>query len=189
MRQATCLVALTLGTLLGACAGPTMTVRSEHDQEAVREFSRYRTYAWVPHSAGPDARLAAAVGPLVVRAADEILAAKGYRGPAGTPDFVMAWHTTVEAKRQVSTLDVTPTPGIAGGARLRTGPSIRQTVTTAREFDEGTLILDIADGRTGRHVWRGWAQAEVKADAAPAEREARIKAAVQQILAEFPPKQ
>ena len=87
-----------LWILIAACAGPTMTVRSEHDPEALSDFGRYRTYAWQPHSAGTDVRLSTLVGPLVVRAVDETLEAKGYRGPAGTPDFVIAWHATIEGK-------------------------------------------------------------------------------------------
>lgn len=75
-----------------------MTVRSEHDPEALSDFGRYRTYAWQPHSAGTDVRLSTLVGPQVVRAVDETLEAKGYRGPAGTPDFVIAWHATIEGK-------------------------------------------------------------------------------------------
>lgn len=113
-----------LWILIAACAGPTMTVRSEHDPEALSDFGRYRTYAWQPP-----------------------------------------------------------------GGRLPGGPFVRQTITTTREFNQGTLILDIADGRTGRHVWRGWAQAEIQASADPGERETRIRAAVRKILDEFPPKQ
>jgi hypothetical protein len=166
-----------------------MTIRSEHDPEALSDIGRYRTYAWKPHLPGADARLNPAVGQLVVHAANEALEAKGYRRSAtDTSDFIIDWHATIEAKQQVSAIDLAPRAGTLGDRLPGGGPAMRQTITTTREFNEGTLVLDIADGRTGHHVWRGWAQAEVQASVDPGERETRIRTAVRKILDEFPPK-
>ena len=63
-----------------------------------------------------------------------------------------------------------------------------QTVPLTREFNEGTLILDIIDSPTQRHVWRGWAQGEIQKTVEPGVREKRIREAVRKILDEFPPK-
>jgi len=73
------------------------------------------------------------------------------------------------------------------GARVP-GPFVPQTVTVERKYDEGTLILEVVDAASGRLVWRGWAQAEVKSKADPGQREARIWEAVAKILDQFPPK-
>ena len=172
--------------LLAACTG--LTISSEHDPEALSNFGRYQTYAWQPHPSGIDARLNPAVGPLVVGAADEALTARGYRLVAtGQPDFVITWHVTIEARQSVSEIDITPRAGTPGG-RLPGGPAVRQTVPLTREFNEGTLILNIADGHTGRQVWRGWAQREIQQAVEPGEREKRIREAVRKILDELPPK-
>ena len=180
------LVLPVLCILLAACTG--LAINSEYDPEALPNFGRYHTYAWQPHPSGTDARLSPAVGPLVVGAADEALAAKGYRLEAtGQPDFFIVWRVTIETRQSVSEIDITPRAGTPGG-RLPGGPAVRQTVPLTREFNEGTLILDIADGPTGRQVWRGWAQGEIQKAVDPGERETRIRTAVRKILAEFPPK-
>src|SRR5512132_663630 len=99
--------------VITACAGPT--INSLSDPEARSDFARYKTYAW-QRNLGTDARVNPAVGPIVVGAADEALAAKGYRpAAAGTPDFVIAWQLTIEAKQQVSQIDVTPSARAPGG--------------------------------------------------------------------------
>jgi hypothetical protein len=172
--------------LIAACAGPT--INSKYDSEALSNFGRYQTYAWQPNPSGTDARLSPAVGPLVVGAADETLAAKGYRlAAAGQPDFFIVWRVTIGTRQSVSEIDITPRAGTPGG-RLPGGPAMRQTVPLTREFNEGTLILDIADGSTGRQVWRGWAQGEIQKAVDPGEREKRIREAVRKILDKFPPK-
>ena len=180
------LVLAVLCIVIAACAGPT--INSLHDPEALSDFARYKTYAW-QRSPGTDTRVNPAVGPLVVGAADETLAAKGYRqAAAGTPDFVIAWHVTIEAKQQVSQIDVAPSARAPGGRSLGGSPMPYQTVPLTREFNEGTLSLDIVDGPTQRVVWRGWAQAEIQKAVEPAERENRIREIVQKILDELPTK-
>ena len=173
--------------VITACTGPTIS--SEHDPEALSNIARYQTYVWQPHPVGTDTRVNPAVGPLVVGAADETLAAKGYRlAAAGTPDFVIAWHVTIEAKQQVSEIDVTPSARAPGGRFPGGSPTPYQTVPLTREFNEGTLILEIAEGPTQRVVWRGWAQAEIQKTVEPAEREKRIRETVRKILDELPTK-
>ena len=172
--------------VIAACAGPT--INSLHDPEALSDFARYKTYAW-QRSPGTDTRVNPAVGPLVVSAADEALAAKGYRLAAtDTSDFVIAWQLTIEAKQQVSQIDVAPSARAPGGRFPGGSPMPYQTVPLTREFNEGTLILDIIDSPTQRHVWRGWAQGEIQKTVEPGVREKRIREAVRKILDEFPPK-
>ncbi len=171
--------------VIAACGGPT--INALHDPEALSDFGRYQTYAWRPHPS-PETGVNPAVGPLVVGAADEALAAKGYRlAAAGTADFLIAWQVTIEAKQQVSEIDISP-HSVAPGGRLPAGPPVRRTVPLTREFNEGTLILDIIDSPTQRHVWRGWAQGEVQKDVEPGVREKRIREAVRKIVDKFPSK-
>ena len=173
--------------VIAACTGPT--INSLSDPEARSDFGRYKTYAWQPNPAQTDARVNPAVGSLVVGAADEALAAKGYRlAAAGTPDFLIAWQLTIEPKQQVSQIDVTPSARAPGGRFPGGSPMPYQTAPLTREFEEGTLILDIIDSPTQRHVWRGWAQGEIQKTVEPGVREKRIREAVRKILDEFPPK-
>ncbi len=64
------------------------------------------------------------------------------------------------------------------------GPT--QQTTMVREYQEGSLIIEIIDAPTDQTIWRGWAQAEIKPSARPEERREQIHTAVQKILARFP---
>ena len=53
-------------------------------------------------------------------------------------------------------------------------------------YEEGTLVIDILDPATGKHIWRGYAQAKVDEARSPAEREKRVREAIGLILDRFP---
>jgi hypothetical protein len=54
-------------------------------------------------------------------------------------------------------------------------------------WDEGTLVLDFADGKTGTPLWRGTASRAIDYDLTPEERRAGLHEAVRAVLAKFPP--
>ena len=57
-----------------------------------------------------------------------------------------------------------------------------------REWDEGTLVLDVVDGKSSKLVWRASAQAEVSTEPPPPEdRDETLNQAVDKMLADFPP--
>jgi hypothetical protein len=55
------------------------------------------------------------------------------------------------------------------------------------EYREGTLVLDLIDGRTMDLVWRAAARNVWDEESLPAESEARIGEAVKKMLASYPP--
>ncbi len=58
----------------------------------------------------------------------------------------------------------------------------------SREFEAGTIIVDVIDARTNRLVWRGWAQDSV--DAALEDRDRLVRMVddgVARMFATFPP--
>jgi hypothetical protein len=187
LLRATGLSGLMLAVGVIACAAAAMEIKSEHDRQAAADIARYRTYAWVPRPGGAEGGgIIQAVAPQVTRAVADTLRAKGYRQAEGAPDFLIGWDAAVEGKRELTKVEVgtrVPSPG----ARLP-GPFVPQTVTVERKYDEGTLILEVVDAASGKLVWRGWAQAEVKPKVDAGQREARIREAVAKILDRFPPK-
>ncbi len=56
----------------------------------------------------------------------------------------------------------------------------------SRLRDEGSLIIDIVNARTGRIAWRGYASEELTYTAEPAEVRKKVSAAIEAILARFP---
>lgn len=163
-------LALTLA--LGGCA---MQVRSYAPLGA--SLQPYRTYDWGPLDASStgdprldgneffQARMRTAV--------DAQLAGRGFE-KAASPDLRLHYHASV-------TQEIT----ISGGER-RNGVC---EDCQPEVYDAGTLMIDLVDARTGRLVWRGWAQSSFEGvidDQRSLER--RVDEAVAQIMRKLPPR-
>jgi hypothetical protein len=88
------------------------------------------------------------------------------------------YQVTVEGETIVQTLD------------WYSGSNFKETVATpratTRNYEEGTLIIDVMEGQTERLIWRGTATAEVRPRVSLEDRSDRVAEAVQKVLAEFP---
>jgi hypothetical protein len=171
-------------SLLMATACSSITVSSDYDPKA--DYSAYRTYDWAPRAEQPvkDPVLDNALLDGRIRHAVETeLAAKGLeKDGAGKPDLLIAYHVAVQGK-----LDIAQTPNYSYGPYWRYG-SYAGSSAYVRQYDEGTLILDLIDVSTKQLVWRGSAQAEVKKEVTPEEQQRRINEVVRKILERYPPK-
>jgi hypothetical protein len=163
----------------------TMTIQTDYAPESAGTISAYRTYAWLPHPSGGDTRVNnPIVASRVESAVDATLGAKGYgKTVAAGADFLVGWHAALDGRVDIET--VNRYYGYNWGRWY--GPRAVISQDYVREYEEGTLILDIVDKASNELVWRGSAQAEVDMNASPDERQQRITDAVQQIFAEFPP--
>ena len=178
------LLVLAAVLLLAGCASQ-MRVRSDFDPDA--DFSQYRTFAWMaedPLIGGDDE---GGVSPLnrqrIVNAIEAELTAKGFRKTTDrdSADFVLSY--TVGARDRID-LESYPVP-YRGPWTWGWPPYARDVdVTTYRE---GTLAIDIFDGRTRQPVWHGAATKRITEQ--DVERAAeQIPPAVRDILANFPPR-
>jgi hypothetical protein len=61
------------------------------------------------------------------------------------------------------------------------------TQTTAREYEVGTLILDVVDRASNQLVWRGAKEGRLQKNQSPEKRTEVIKETVANILSNFPP--
>lgn len=170
-----CLLLLTLAPLVG-CAGDKMLVRAELDPAA--NVGVYRTFAWLPVKPGipGEPRRDNVLLDRDIRATvDETLRQKGYaKADSGTPDFLIGYRADIKEKAINSVRDYYEYRQLGG----------KEAVTDAYVFghEEGTLSLDVVDGRSGRLVWRASATAVVD----PTERKTRIAEALRKMLAQFP---
>ncbi|HSN16789.1 MAG TPA: DUF4136 domain-containing protein [Gammaproteobacteria bacterium] len=143
-----------LSLLLAACAPRIYT---EQDQDA--KLSGYHHFAWLSPPAGPvrdpilDSQI---LESRVHKAVSDDLRARGYDevAPDANPDFLVTYHTS--AKQTLESTGpsfsfgfVDAFPHGFGAVGFPVGPDVRTR-------SEGTLMLDVLDGRSKRLVWRGW---------------------------------
>ncbi len=80
--------------------------------------------------------------------------------------------------------------GYYGGHGMGMGMSMSTNDVQVRNYTRGTLIIDIIDTKTNKHVWRGttYAREGTNKTSTAAENKAVINNAVEEILYFFPPK-
>lgn len=171
---------------LVACAG--IETSTNYDPEAVGKLEQYRTYSWLPEPQGQNTRVYNdIVEKRVKQAVDQELQSRGYRLVEENPDFKLGWHGAIDQKLDVQTMDAYY--GYAWDpfySPYYMGATVPHTYV--REYEEGTLVLDVMDAASNRLVWRGTAQAELSSDASAESRQQKLQEAVDKILADFPPK-
>ncbi len=168
--------ALVLAAAIG-CS--TLSVDTDWDPEV--DFGALHTYAWRPGPQLGDPRVDhSLLENRVHRAVNRVLATKGYQHKGtGVPDFYVSYIAAIQSK-----LDVRILNDYYG---YRPGWGTYQRDTYVREYDEGSLILDISDPTSSNLMWRGSAAAEIHLSGTPAERQQVVSRAVERILASFPP--
>lgn len=124
--------------------------------------------------------------PGAVRAAVEsTLLAKGYQKDETSPDFLVGYHLSLDKKLDVSTVNTHY--GYAGyGVGGRWG-TFGFPETRVREYEQGTLIIDVVEASAHKLVWRGSGTRRVSRNPSPEQVTERVNAAVAEILAKFPP--
>lgn len=174
--------------LCGACS----TVSVNTDFNSNYDFTQLRTYAWIDNGKAPssDTRINNDLVIDRVRNAVEIaLAARGFtKTDSSSADFKVSWHGAIKKKLQVETIDHFYSP--YGYGALYRDPFMRGSgmrSSTVREYEVGTLIVDILDPAQHKLVWRGSGSDRLSSDANPEKATARINEAVAAILKDFPP--
>jgi hypothetical protein len=173
-------VLLLAAAVVGGCS--TIEVSSDYDPGA--DLSRLESYGWLPDPSPPagDSRLDSSLLDARVRnVVDTQLAKRGYRqAPPEEADFLVTYHAALEKKIDVDT--IYSSYGYGGGG------SVVESEAVKREYERGTLLLDVVDPKTRQLLWRGSASAEIGPDDAPEERRKRTEKAVASMLERFPPR-
>ena len=137
---------------IGGCASsPTPSFVS--DSAPGVQASAYRTYSWAfgDHPQGENALLKQRV----MQALDSAFAAQGFQHVATGGDMVVAF--TLGARDRVETTDWGPVgpyyPGWGRGYRYGWAYPYRDI--DVRTVREGSLAMDIFDGRTEHPIWHG----------------------------------
>jgi hypothetical protein len=163
---------------LAGCAS-TPTVHTDYDPAA--QFAGYRTYTWLKK---PEGR-SPLVEQRVVAAIDAKLAAQGWRQTTGTDaDVGIAAHVATQQQQTLDTFYSGPAWGGYGWGRWG-GAGMGSATTTVRNYEVGTLVVDMFDMKTRQAIWRGTASGTVPDS--PEDVNAKAQAGVDKMFAAFPP--
>lgn len=149
-------------TLLLSAAAATSQV--EYDRQA--DFSRYETWSWhegVTRAASPvaDNRIREAI--------ESGLAARGLSRVDRDGSLLVVYHASKDIQ-----IDLVPIKN-----------AVASPPTGIQYVEKGSLVIDLLDAASGNVVWRGHATGALKYG--PTEIAEQIKAAVHQLLEQFPP--
>jgi len=167
----------------------SISVRSDYDQDA--DFTRYQTFGWLPQPTGSMSGSAAQaqarndlMDKRILSAVNNQLVDRGMQIDTTEPDLLLAYHTGVQDKVNVTDWGYSyPSYGAWGyGGYGYGGRDI-----DVYSYQEGTFILDFIDGKTQRLVWRGTATGVLDSSPSAEKSEKNINTAVEKILAQYPP--
>ena len=185
-RMQILLAALILAASQSACT----TIRSGAHYDETVNFSSYQSFGWIADDPlilgdGEQSSISPLTQSYIVRAIATELENKGYvfaDSPDGA-DFIVSYTVGTREK-----IDSRSYPVMYHGywgwhlyGRLYAAQEVHH-----RSYTEGTLGIDIFDGKSKQPIWHGWARKTIT-DADRQEPSPVIKEAVAQIFEEFPP--
>ena len=169
--------------LVASCSS-SVKVTSDYDKLA--DFAKYKTYAFsqeamkLPISYLNRSRIISAI--------ETEMATKGFT-KSESPDILVDLILTAEEKVD-ATATTSGTGGYYGGygaMRYGYGGGFTTTSINYDEYIEGTLFINFVDASTQKIVWQGRGTKTLDEDASAEKREANINAAINAIIAEYPP--
>lgn len=183
-----CLFVVAVALSAAACS----TVRTNYDYDPDADFGAWQTYAWYPaESVERDLRFdSPLIRGRVEAAVDRVLASRGYRRVEdASPDFYVHFHLATDRRLDVRTLNRTYRAGPAHRGWGTLGwQGVGWTETRVSEVEEGILVIDLIDTAAAQLAWRGMATQRLPRNPTPETVSRQMDAAVQEILARFPPR-
>ncbi len=168
---------------LSGCIAPRIIV--DVQASPTEDFSALQSYAWLDagsHGFGGGGETNRKIDRRVRESVDRIFAERGFSKllDEGQPDFFVSYHLAFQSKLKTQKMNEYYTDY----SYDRNLPGHQQTV----EYEEGTLVIDIADAREQQLVWRGAAVGEVKEGLSAKELTKAVDKIVRKILSRYPPK-
>ncbi|MDJ0848894.1 MAG: DUF4136 domain-containing protein [Myxococcota bacterium] len=176
--------------MAGVAACSSVETGYEYDPET--NFSAWRSYAWYPKPpprAGDPRVDDPSLHERVAAAVDRRLVAMGFSREEEAPDFYVNFHLSIQRRLRVREIDHVYVGGPHGnrwGGAGWAGTGWTQTVV--REYEEGALVIDLVDVRRRRVAWRGTGTRRLGRDPGADAVALRVDEAVDEILAQFPPR-
>jgi hypothetical protein len=141
-------------------------------------FSNYHTYAWMKGTPAKNPL----VDQRIVQGIDSRLAAKGLQKVDNpeTADLLVIYHAAVDTKTQLNTYQ---TGGWGGWGWGWGGPGYSST--TVQNIPVGQVIVDLADPKAKKFVWRGRGSETISSN--PEKNAKKLDKALDKMFKDYPP--
>jgi Domain of unknown function (DUF4136) len=191
-RRAVTVCCFVITLVLAAIVATGAKVKVTVQREESFSFVGMRTWAWHPDGAGdvkmaltPDDDPAAVRNrfePVIIDAVGKALTARGLSTAAAgaEPDLLVRYYVLISTNMSAQTIGQF-VPASAWGLPVFSGAT-----QSLRVYEQGSLILDVRAPKSRELVWRGIAQAEIDRDRKPAERDARLRDAIADLVKKIP---
>jgi hypothetical protein len=174
MKPISCTAVCTILFLVSLGTALAQQVKTDFDHQA--NFSQYKTYSWQtikPANSLWDARIKSAI--------DAQLTAKGWTQVDSGGDIAIVAIAMSHTERTLQTFY----DGMGGGWRWRGFGGMGEATTTEQDYKEGTLVVDMYDGKTKQLIWRGRSENTVSNNAEKNEK--NLDKGVAKMFKKFPP--
>lgn len=168
---------------LAGCAATAPDIRTDYDRAV--DFSRYRSFGFVPEPTENRAGYETIAGKYIRAAVSRQMEQRGYT-QSDTPDLLINYSMKLEAKQSVT--PYTTLRPYYGYRSNRYGTWVGyqwETDAITSDYTEGTLNIDIVDREQKQLVWEGIAVGTVSREDRE-NRETAVTTAVGQIFAKYP---
>ena len=184
LLAATILMTSLLG--LTACAsGPA--VRTDHDPTA--NFGQYQTWGFYQPIAMEQSGYSSWISERIRADVQKEMEARGYRFATSGADLLVNFQGVVEDKTAVWTVPRSDTEWFYSYRhKAYVAVPIWYDETQVSRYKEGTLTVDLVDGKRNRMVWTGSASTPVRSKQKPEQKLSEIDAAITGIFAKYPHK-
>ena len=174
--------------LLAALAAGCESIETSSESNPKADLSRIKTWAWMEGQDGgtlnsPTDR--EHVTAAVVESLGAGLAGRGltYSG-TGVPDAYVAFR--IDLEHVIRVMDYYSSVGTGWTWRGFQGRTVDVKNSELVEYDQGMLVVDIVDAKTGMFLWRGTARAIVEPETPRTEKEKLAREAATKVAKEFP---
>jgi hypothetical protein len=180
-------ILLIAAALFSLAACNTLSTSYDYDPEV--SFAQYKHYSWVEKKTDQSGyHLDGLMDQRVKAAVANELALKGFsQVTALDADVLVNYLTKIDKKIDVDTFSTDFGYNPFYGPRWGVAGSVH-TQTVVREYEVGTLIVDLIDNKTGKLVWRGTVADMINDRHTPQEKIANINLAISAMMKNYPPK-
>jgi hypothetical protein len=144
-------------------AGPASAQKVSIDYDPTYPASTIETFAWDAAAGETIKEKSELLHARIVNSIEQYFDAVGYRKADSDPDVFVTYHTSVQDSVKLDTTSFgywVPTNwyvGAYGASVSFSKTNTKQTATTAKTYESGTLIVDVWDAESKQLVWRGTA--------------------------------